>query len=84
MKTLNFIAVFILFVNISFSQNQYSPAVEIFVGTEGVEPQSKTITFYLTKCGPVFGDQSDIGVKYYYVTNHYDYSSYIPLTIIIP
>lgn len=79
MKKFNFIIVFIFFVNVLFPQNQYQHAVEIFVGTEGVVPQSKNITFYLTKCGPVFGDKIN-GVKYYYVTQKYDLSNYIPLT----
>jgi hypothetical protein len=79
MKKFNFIIVFVFFVNVLFPQNQYSPAVEIFVGTESVVPQSKNITFYLTKYGPVFGDKIN-GVKYYYVTQYYHFSSYMPLT----
>ena len=59
MKFLKQTAIIHLFFFFSiFSQNSTRlQAVEIFIGTENVIPTNKSIEFYLTACGTVWGGE---------------------------
>jgi hypothetical protein len=55
-----------------------SPAVEIFIGTENVDPFSKNIEFYLSAIGAVWGgERVSSRENNYYLTNEFDNSFYL-------
>lgn len=65
------IALFLSFYN--FFAQKLTWSVELYMGTEAVNPTSKSITFHLDNQSPVFGHYICPN-SFWYVTNYYDHS----------
>jgi len=70
------IVLIVPFINSLAQEDLLSLDVELYIGTEGVEPLTKQITFYMDAQSPVFGDKVN-GFLNYNITNKYDRSSFL-------